>query len=481
MGQKTSGGFKYKTNIVWIDQNVNSKENQSYLNSKVVKEFKNYEIFTFIKVDEGINFLKKLRYTCTYIILSGRLFLNFIESFKQVIKDIFIIPKILIFCGSKKKLYNNFPNEYLDHKFFNSGKVFDSINMILRYFEKEVQIEKQKNENDTNYFTLTNTFEFGSHDKIIPEVTNEEIDILNNDIFQNSNPNSKLEELFIQTVGVSEIPIQIIFKYYILAYNLESKILRNYNYHPILIKVFQTAIKDKCISNNISEDKIYCTILLHKKEIESIKENLSNNQKVIYPTKFLHFTSSKNQVSDRIKNSIMPQFYNSIIIELESKYYNNSMNLINLSSFQRNKNENYLFFPFTVFEISNLNETNLKDSYIIELKSPYEKQDNEIKEEKEEKKEKEEKEGEEGEKGEEEGVFPSNFLEAFCCPITQEIMQDPVMTKYGHTYERSEIEKWIDKHHNDPLTKKPLEKSDLIPNYAMKNLIEEYLKLKNNK
>ena len=480
MGQKTSGGFKYKTNIVWIDQNVNSKENQIYLNLNDIKEFKNYEIFTFIKVDEGINFLKKLRYTCTYIIVSGRLFLDFIKSFKQVINDLFIIPKILIFCGNKKKLYNNFPNEYLDHKFFNSGKVFDSIKMILLYFEKEVQIEKQKlNQNDSNYFTLTNTFEFGLYDKIIPEVTNEEIDILNNDIFQNSNPNSKLEELFIQTVGVSEIPIQIIFKYYILAYNLESKILRNYNYHQVLIKVFQTAIKDKCISNNISEDKIYSTILLHKKEIESIKENLKKNQKIIYPTKFLHFTSSKTHVSDRIKNSIMPQFYNSIIIELESKYYNNSLNLINLSSFQKNKNENYIFFPFTVFEISNLNETNLKDSYIMELKSPYEKQDNEIKEEKEEKKDKEEKEEKEEE---EEGVFvPSNFLEAFCCPITQEIMKEPVMTKYGHTYEKCEIEKWIDKHHNDPLTKNPLEKSDLIPNFAMKNLIEEYLKLKNNK
>ena len=58
-------------------------------------------------------------------------------------------------------------------------------------------------------------------------------------------------------------------------------------------------------------------------------------------------------------------------------------------------------------------------------------------------------------------------------------MEDPVMRKYGHTYERTEIEKWIDKNHNDPLTKEPLEKSDLFPNYNMRNLIQEYLKLKN--
>lgn len=32
--------------------------------------------------------------------------------------------------------------------------------------------------------------------------------------------------------------------------------------------------------------------------------------------------------------------------------------------------------------------------------------------------------------------------DAFCCPITKELMTDPVMTKDGHSYERHAIEQW---------------------------------------
>ena len=170
----------------------------------------------------------------------------------------------------------------------------------------------------------------------------------------------------------------------------------------------------------------------------------------------------------------MPIDLNSIILKLDTQY--NNINLINLSSFHKSRNENYIIFPYTSFQLLEIKENDLQNSYIIELQSP-EKKNNEQSlstNENSNENSKEEK--------EEEGVFipvESNFIEAFLCPISQDIMEDPVMTKYGHTYERSVIEKWIDKYHYDPLTKKPLEKSDLFPNYNMKNLIEEYLKLKN--
>ena len=441
MGQKGSSGFKYKTNIVWIDKNVNTKENTFYRNSIKAKDFKNYEIFTFEKIDDGLQFIKQLRYTPTYLILSGQFFYDFIISFKEILNEIFIIPKILIFCGNKNNLYSKFYNEYLNHKFYNSGQVYDKIEPIIKYFIEEIKINK-KPLNENKICFPSNIFEFGLYNKIIPEINDEIIDNLNNYIFQNSNPNSKLEELFIQTIGVSNIPIQIIVKYYIQAYNLESRIFRNCDYYPSLIKVFQTAIENKYISNNLSDECIYSTILLSNHELENIKENLKKNNNILYTTKFLKFISSKNYINDRLKKSTMPFDLNSIIS----------------------------------FQLLQIKENDLQNSYIIELQSP-EKKNNEQSlstNENSNENSKEEK--------EEEGVFipvESNFIEAFLCPISQDIMEDPVMTKYGHTYERSEIEKWIDKYHNDPLTKKPLEKSDLFPNYNMKNLIEEYLKLKN--
>eukprot|EP00357_Protocruzia_adherens_P028825 CAMPEP_0115007046 /NCGR_PEP_ID=MMETSP0216-20121206/20903_1 /TAXON_ID=223996 /ORGANISM="Protocruzia adherens, Strain Boccale" /LENGTH=172 /DNA_ID=CAMNT_0002373827 /DNA_START=38 /DNA_END=556 /DNA_ORIENTATION=+ len=63
----------------------------------------------------------------------------------------------------------------------------------------------------------------------------------------------------------------------------------------------------------------------------------------------------------------------------------------------------------------------------------------------------------------------------FVCPITQQIMRDPVMTPYGHTYEREAIEEWINKNHNDPMTQQPLEVSQLSSNYSLRDAIEYYI------
>ena len=47
----------------------------------------------------------------------------------------------------------------------------------------------------------------------------------------------------------------------------------------------------------------------------------------------------------------------------------------------------------------------------------------------------------------------SSISSAFICPISQDIMRDPVMLfETGTTYERIEIIKWLSNHDTDPLT-----------------------------
>jgi len=61
----------------------------------------------------------------------------------------------------------------------------------------------------------------------------------------------------------------------------------------------------------------------------------------------------------------------------------------------------------------------------------------------------------------------------FVCPITYEVMQDPVCASDGHTYERSAIEEVLalpEERRKSPLTREPL-KADLFPNRALKNRI----------
>ncbi|CAG9328874.1 unnamed protein product [Blepharisma stoltei] len=53
--------------------------------------------------------------------------------------------------------------------------------------------------------------------------------------------------------------------------------------------------------------------------------------------------------------------------------------------------------------------------------------------------------------------------EEFICPISKEVMRDPVITPYGHVFDRESIENWLLTKHQCPLTRKPLRKRDLKP------------------
>ncbi|CAN6857931.1 hypothetical protein Bca4012_042828 [Brassica carinata] len=73
-------------------------------------------------------------------------------------------------------------------------------------------------------------------------------------------------------------------------------------------------------------------------------------------------------------------------------------------------------------------------------------------------------------------VLPHEFL----CPITLEIMQDPVIIATGQTYEKEGIQKWFDAGHKTcPKTGQTLDHLSLAPNYALKNIILQWCE-KNN-
>ncbi len=59
-----------------------------------------------------------------------------------------------------------------------------------------------------------------------------------------------------------------------------------------------------------------------------------------------------------------------------------------------------------------------------------------------------------------------------CCPITQDIMKDPVIALDGVTYEREVITAWVSEHGTSPMTRGPME-AIFIPNRAVKALIDE--------
>ena len=59
------------------------------------------------------------------------------------------------------------------------------------------------------------------------------------------------------------------------------------------------------------------------------------------------------------------------------------------------------------------------------------------------------------------------------CPITLEVMRDPVIAGDGHSYEREAIERWLRNHHTSPLTGRVMPSSALLPNHRLRTLIQD--------
>ena len=61
------------------------------------------------------------------------------------------------------------------------------------------------------------------------------------------------------------------------------------------------------------------------------------------------------------------------------------------------------------------------------------------------------------------------------CPITQEIMEDPVFAMDGHSYERFAIEQWFRQgRQTSPLTNQGIAPM-LVPNHALRGEIAKFI------
>lgn len=65
---------------------------------------------------------------------------------------------------------------------------------------------------------------------------------------------------------------------------------------------------------------------------------------------------------------------------------------------------------------------------------------------------------------------PNEYL----CPISLNLMNDPVISADGHSYERKEIEFWFASHRKSPKTGNDLSDLRLIPNIALRQLIDDF-------
>eukprot|EP01083_Nonionella_stella_P076848 209566_1 len=76
----------------------------------------------------------------------------------------------------------------------------------------------------------------------------------------------------------------------------------------------------------------------------------------------------------------------------------------------------------------------------------------------------------------------ANIPNEFICPLTKQIMREPVKVFDNHTYEKEAIEKYLKEHNKSPITGEECEDEDdhwTLPNRKLKEKIKIFVSVNN--
>jgi len=73
-------------------------------------------------------------------------------------------------------------------------------------------------------------------------------------------------------------------------------------------------------------------------------------------------------------------------------------------------------------------------------------------------------------------VIDDDQYDKYLCPITGDLMEDPVICPDGYTYEKTAITTWLASHNTSPMTRQRMTTANMIQNRLVKEEIEELKK-----
>lgn len=65
--------------------------------------------------------------------------------------------------------------------------------------------------------------------------------------------------------------------------------------------------------------------------------------------------------------------------------------------------------------------------------------------------------------------------EYYKCPVSKNLIFEPVISKYGNTFDKEALEAYVRQYKQEPLEKKPMSVANIYPNFAMKDALEHFL------
>ena len=378
--------------MIWIDANIDNKENIAYV--KELNSIGSIRLRLSKDVDKAIKYLKNIDFHETKVIVSGRLYPEFVKKFKENIIDICVAPKIIVFTGNKQK-FLEYNKDYFDEDniFYSSGGVATSFEEIKKLLLNECILNKLDKPDDTLL-----TFEYiDSIEKLvlplffkalIDNTSNQDLQKYTNVLYETySKEKEQIKKLLGSIISLPKIPIEILSKYYAKLYTADSNFYRDINKDLGLnkkekylqyIKTLYDGVKLKSLPL-ASDNILYRGAKISKDEIKIIKSNLKKKIKdlpssIVFSKSFLSFSKDKKVAEKFLKNKNNNINLSKVLFVLE-KDDNIGYNLsthsdIEKISFFPNERE-VLFFPFSSFEIKDIKEINIENEKGYEIKLLY--------------------------------------------------------------------------------------------------------------
>ena len=378
-------------NIIWIDENINSEENKKYVSELK----KNCCFFSgYINIEEGLNKLYSNEFILIVTIVSGKLWGKYLRLFKKNINKIINIPYTFIFTSNNYKdiLLQKKPDENkclsydtlieVNDPFYNPGGVTDSFDVIISKiqdleFKTKYKIKKRKEEKYKYEGALTFEYIKKEEDLLAPALYKEIITfepIKKEEVkklikYFLSFCNEDLRNLIFHLNYFENIPIEILSKYFIRCYTIESdfyKILNNnlmnskmFNVYHIFIKFLYMGIEKEAFLS-YGGKYLYRGTKINKVEKEKImdyKKNGKIHDIIVFSKAFLSFSKDENEAMNFI--GIPNKETYGVLYILENYNRNTSASnayIEELSAFPEEKE--ILFFPGSSFIIKDINDLN---------------------------------------------------------------------------------------------------------------------------
>lgn len=376
-------------NIIWIDKNINNKENILTLD-RFKEELVDYKFYTSNSVSKAFSLIsnnkKEFYFNLFYVIVSGNLAENFFNIYVKKSLEIPIIVATIVYCYKQK--YHESKPYYLD-PFLNPGKIVSTYPEVIEYIKTDECNWKNNmgiqslnydlgNEGYGDIFFLVNKFSDIAYPIYLGQILNASL-IKNDDLLNlQNNFLMKYYQKFKNLIKPSqekniEIPLHILAKFYINLYSREnpsfySKMNQDlsnnkFDIYKTYICILYNALNKKTIKNYYSK-KLYRGGIIginEYKNLEKIWNNLKEKNSsseikiAVYFSKiFLSFSKSE----EIAESFIIPCDDNCVPIKFilnsnsDEDFFVSNLDCETLSDSPDEKE--VLILPFSCFEIINI-------------------------------------------------------------------------------------------------------------------------------